>query len=461
MSKTREALPVVSAPASGSGLGGAEGISPVAAADPAARIPAAVNVEGVERALPGSDREGLSLGRTFSALRHRNYRLWFVGQTVSLMGTWMQTTAQGYLVYELTHSPAYLGYVGFAIGAPAWLFMLYGGVVADRIARRKLLVITQACMMALAVILAALTFLGVVAPWHIVALACLLGVANAFDAPARQAFVLEMVAREDLTNAIALNSTMFNAATALGPAIAGVAYAALGPGWCFAVNAASFLAVIVALLMMRLERPVERRQGSALRAAGEAMRYVVGQRAIRTIMAVMVVTSMFGLSFATLVPAWAVNMLGGDATTNGFLQAARGVGALSAALMIAAMGRIRRKGRLLTVGTFVYPGLLLAFAATRWLPLSLLLLVGVGWGLMVLFNMANALIQSLVPDELRGRVLSIYTLSFFGFMPAGALIAGFVADHVGEQLTVVVGAAVALGFAVAAWVRVPRLRELE
>src|SRR5271157_4058592 len=184
--------------------------------------------------------------RTFMALKYPNYRLWFRGQMVSLFGTWMQTTAQGFLVYELTHSPRYLGYVGFAAGAPTWLLTLYGGVVADRIPRRMLLIITQSCMMVLAFILAALWFLHVVQPWHIMVLAFLLGVANSFDAPARQAFVSELVPREDLTNAIALNATMFNTATAVGPAVAGATYALFGAGWCFTINGLSFIAVLTA-----------------------------------------------------------------------------------------------------------------------------------------------------------------------------------------------------------------------
>lgn len=425
--------------------------------DEALELPPTVAMEAVESAAPRPDR----LRRTFSALRHRNYRLWFAGQLVSLMGTWMQITAQGFLVYELTRSPAYLGYVGFASGMPSWLFMLYAGVVADRIPRRTLLIATQVVMMALAIVLSALTLAGLVQPWHVVALTFLLGVANAFDAPARQAFVVELVAREDLTNAIALNSSMFNMATAIGPAAAGLAYSALGPGMCFAVNALTFLAVIAALLAMRLS-PVEPAPGgSALRALSEGLSYVVGHPAIRTIMGVMIVTSLFGLSFATLLPAWAVKVLGGDAVTNGFLQAARGIGALGAALTIAFQGNVRRKGRWMTFGSILYPSLLLAFTCVRSQALALPLLLGAGYGLMMLFNMANALVQTLVPDGLRGRVMSIYTLTFFGFMPVGALITGSVAERLGERATVRGGAALALAFALLVLWRVPRLRRME
>ena len=197
----------------------------------------------------GLEREG----GTFAALRHRNYRLWFFGQMVSVLGTWMQVTAQGFLVYELTHSAAYLGYVGFASGVPAWLLMLYGGAVSDRVSRRLVLLVAQGVMMLLAIALALLTWSGHVQAWHIVLFALGGGVANAFDGPARQSFVLEMVDRQDLTNAIALNSSVFNLATTLGPAAAGVIYAAVGPGWCFGINAASFVGVIAALALMRLQ----------------------------------------------------------------------------------------------------------------------------------------------------------------------------------------------------------------
>jgi MFS family permease len=398
----------------------------------------------------------------FASLRYRNYRLWFIGQLASLIGTWMQTTAQGFLVFQLTHSPAYLGYVGFAAGMPALLFTLYGGVVSDRMPRRTLLVITQTAMMILALILAALAFAGVVQPWHIVLLAFLLGIANAFDAPARQAFVLEMVEREDLSNAIALNSTMFNSATAVGPAVAGVTYAALGPAWCFTINGLSFIAVIAALLMMRLNAHAARaRATSALADLKEGLRYVKAHSTIRILILVAAVTSLFGMGYATLLPAWSVTVLNGDSATLGFLQSARGVGSLVGALMIASLGRISFKGRLFTLGSLIYPVFLLVFATVRWLPLSLLVLMGVGWGFMVLFNMVNALIQTHVSDELRGRVMGIYTISFFGVMPMSALLAGGVAEVASEPAAVALGALITLVFAVWLWARRPQLRTLE
>ncbi len=402
------------------------------------------------------------LGRTFAALRHPNYRLWFAGQMVSLFGTWMQTTAQGFLVFDLTRSPAYLGYVGFASGVPVWLFMLYGGVMSDRVPRRSLLVITQTSMMALAFILAGLTFAGVVRPWHIVALASGLGLANAFDAPARQAFVAELVEREDLTNAIALNSTMFNAATAVGPAVAGITYHLFGPGWCFTLNGLSFVAVIAALSAMRLAPgPGVSRGASARRELKEALDYVAGHRVILALIVLIGLMSWFGISFITLIPAWAVNILHGDETTNGWLLSARGVGALVAALLIASLSRFRFKGRLLTFGTVAFPAFLAAFAFTRSLPLSLVALAAVGWSVILINNLANALVQSLVPDAMRGRVMGIYTLTFFGFLPIGALWIGAIAERVGEPAAVLVNAGAWFIVAAAAWLAVPRLRALE
>jgi MFS family permease len=374
----------------------------------------------------------------------------------------MQNTAQGFLNFELTQSPAYLGYVGFAAGVPSWLFMLYGGVIADRVSRRNLLLITQIAMMLLAFALAALTFLGWVQPWHIVVLALALGVATAFDAPARQAFVVEMVDREDLTNAIALNSSMFNLATVVGPAVSGLVYAWLGPAWCFTLNGLSFLAVIVALMLMRLTgKAAPRRATAALDDLKEGLRYVISAPIIRTLIIIAAVISLFGFAFMTLVPAWAVKILGGDATTNGWLLTARGIGALSGALMIASLGRFKGKGKLLTIGMFTFPLMLLVFSMVRSLPLSLLAMVGTGWGFMVLFNMENTLIQMLVPDQLRGRVVSIYTLSFFGLMPLGALFTGWLAEAIGEQATVFLSGVICLVFAVWLWIRMPALRAVE
>jgi len=291
-------------------------------------------------------RRRLSWKQAVTALKYPNYRLWFWGQIISLFGTWMESTALGFLVFDLTKSPAYLGFIGFANGIPTWMFMLYAGVIADRMSRRTLLMITQSVMMLLAFVLAALTFLHWVQPWHILVIAALLGTANAFEAPARQSFVLELVEPEDMTNAIALNATMFNSAMAIGPTAAGLIYAFLGPAWCFALNGASFLAVIINLQKMKLRPFVPAAEKtSAMADLKEGLKYVAHHRFVQTIIGLIGVVSLFGISFVTLFPAWAVNVLHGDAKTNGFLQSARGIGAVVAALLIASLGRFRFRGQ--------------------------------------------------------------------------------------------------------------------
>jgi len=399
---------------------------------------------------------------TFAALKHYNYKLWFFGQMVSMMGTWMQSTAQGYLIYQLTGSPVYLGLVGFVGGIPTWLFTLFGGVVADRISRRNLMVITQTSMLILAFILGGLTFANVVKPWHILLLAFLLGVVNAFDAPARVSFVLELVPREDMTNAIALNSTMFNIATVVGPSVAGLTYAAFGPAWCFTLNGLSFIAVIVALLLMRISLEVQpSRRSNAMAEIAEGLQYVFTNRLVLSLTAAVGLVAMFGFGLMNLLPAWATDVLHGNEVTNGLLVSARGFGALISALMLASMTRHKIRGKLWMVGFIVIPAALFFFAWIRWLPLSLAVLVVIGWGMMMLTNNSNALIQSQVPDNLRGRVMGVYALVFNGMIPVGALLAGGVAERLGSPVTVILSAGILLIFVVAAWIFLPEIRRQE
>jgi MFS family permease len=398
---------------------------------------------------------------TFISLRHPNYRLWFAGQLVSLFGTWMQTTAQGFLVYELTGSPAYLGYVGFAAGMPSWLFTLYGGVVADRIPRRRLLMITQTAMMGLAFTLAYLTFSGRVQPWQIIGLAFLLGVANAFDAPARQAFTIELVGRQDLTNAIALNATIFNSAMIVGPALGGIIYALAGAAWCFVINAISFVAVIAALGLMRFDQTrAPEANGSAAGGLREGLRYVAHNGTVRGLIGSLGAFALLGIGIVTLVPAWSVEVLGGSVATNGLLLSARGIGSLVAGLMIAALSRYHIKGRLLTLGSFAMALALLAFSAIRLIPPSLVAMAVIGWGFMLIINTINALVQGQVPDALRGRVMGIYTLVFFGTVPIGSLLAGVAAANLGEPVTVALAGFLLLALAGLLWFRWPALRRL-
>ncbi len=409
-----------------------------------------------------SGKFSLRWKETFSGLKHYNYRLWFSGQVVSLIGTWMQSTAQGYLIYQITGSPAYLGLVGFVSGLPTWLFTLFGGVIADRLPRRTLLVITQTAMLVLAFILAGLTFMNLVKPWHIIVLAFLLGTANAFDAPARLSFVLELVPREDMTNAIALNSTMFNIGTVVGPAVAGLTYAALGPAWCFTLNGLSFIAVIVALLMMRIALVKEPpRQQTPIADLMEGLRYVTSHSLIRSLIGYVGLVSIFGLGMMTLLPAWAKDVLHGNVMTNGLLISARGLGSLISALMLASLYKLKMQGKLWTIGSLVMPIMLFIFAWIRWLPLSLLILVGIGWAFMMIVNNSNAIVQSHVSDKLRGRVMSVYTLIFFGSMPLGSLLAGTVAERLGEPQTVMISAVMLMVCAIVARVFIPAIRKQE
>lgn len=399
------------------------------------------------------------LSQTFAALRHKNYRTWFVGQLFSMIGTWMQSAAEGYLIYELTRSPAYLGYVGFIGGVPMLLFTIYGGLIADRISRRTLLVMTQAAMMVLAFILGILVFTGVVAPWHILILAFLLGVANAFDAPARQSFVIELVDREDLTNAISLNAALFNTANILGPAFGGLIYALVGPGWCFTINGFSFVAVIGALLLIRLPQFTAPPRRNAMADLKEGFRFVRDHTTVRLLIVTVGMVSLFAFSILTLIPAWATEVLRGDVRTNGLLLAARGAGALTGALTLASLAGRRIREKFWSMGIAVIPVGMVVFSVVRNLVFSLAVLAIMGWGMIVLVNNSNALIQQQLPDHLRGRVMGIYTMIFLGGQPVGSLIIGWIAAGLSEPIALQVFAAVLLAFAMWISLRHKEIRE--
>ncbi|MCL5030189.1 MAG: MFS transporter [Bacteroidetes bacterium] len=403
----------------------------------------------------------INFKQTFSALQFPNYKLWFIGQIISLFGTWMQTTAEGYLVFELTHSPLYLGYVGFAAGIPAWLFMFYGGVVADRNSRRTILILTQALMMLLAFILASLTFFKIVQAWHIILLAFFLGLANAFDAPARQAFLLELVDKEKIINAIALNSTMLNSARIFGPAAAGLIYAAFGPAWCFALNGLSFVGVIIALFKMDINPIIKIENGkSIVTELKEGIKYSITHPMIRNLIILVSAINLFGISFVTLIPDWAVKILHGDATTNGIMQSARGVGALLTALMIASLGGSKYIYRLLAIGIFSFPISLIIFAIFHQMAITFFALFWTGVGIILIFNLSNGIIQNLVSDDLRGRVMSVYSFTSFGFLPIGALIIGILAEHFGESNSVLICAFITIIFSFLTWNSMRKIKSL-
>ncbi len=403
----------------------------------------------------------------FAAFKHYNYRLWFTGQVVSLLGSWMQMVAQGFYVFELTKNPAFLGLVTFASGLPTIILSLFGGVVADRISKRDLMVITQSVMMVLAFILSALAFTGLATPWLIVILAFLLGVANAFDAPARMAFAIEMVGKEDLGNAIAMNSMMFNLGTAIGPAVSGIVYAAFGPGWCFFVNGVSYIFIIIALLMMRLPKHIKPvNTGSSISDIVAGLKYTFAHETIRMLIIGVAVVTIFAFSFMTLLPAWPEKVLGTIGTehssmVNGFLQSARGVGALLAALTAAALGTANIKGKMLFWSQLLAPVLLVAFALTKTIPLSLAFLFLAGYFLMLFFNTSNVIIQLHVDDRYRGRVMGIYSLAFMGIIPIGGLLAGGMAKLMSPQLTVLINAGVCLAFILVVHAIAPKLKHLQ
>ncbi len=381
---------------------------------------------------------------------------------ISLIGTWMQATAQGYLVYELTGSATYLGFISFINGLPSWLFTLYGGVIADRFPRRTLLIITQSAMLALAIIMSLLVLTGWIVPWHIAVMAFLLGVANALDAPVRQSFVRELVDREYMTNAIALNSTVFNVGTVLGPAVGGLTYAAVGPGWCFGLNAISFMAVIFNLVRMKLEPlPPVVQSGSTIARLKEGFSYVAGHRVIRGIIINLGFISFFGFGLIALLPAWAVEVLHGDVITNGWLLSARGGGSLIGALILASLGSRRIRGKIWAYSSLLIPFLWIIFAWITSTSLSLFVMVFIGLSIIMALNLSNAMVQMQVEDALRGRVMGIYTMVFFGLNPLGSLLAGYAADHIGEQWTVACSGVILLLSAIFSWIKMPYVRELD
>lgn len=410
---------------------------------------------------PALAGRGIRLPKTFTALRHRNFQLYFGGQLVSLAGTWMQIIAQGWLVYELTHSELTLGIVGFASAIPALVVTPWGGVVVDRVPKRSLVVATQAASMLLAFSLAALTFTGTVQVWHVVALAAGLGLVNAFDFPARQSFVVEMVGREDLTNAIALNSMMFNSARVIGPAVGGLLLASVGSAWCFLINGFSFLAVIAGLLAMRLPpHPRGRASASPWRQLTDGLKYVSGRPELFALLLLALIFSVFGFSYTTLLPAFADKVLHTGSLGYGVLNAVTGLGAASGALAVATFGDRGQRGRWLTTANLGFPALLLAFAFVPQFPLSLTLAFGMGLCFMLQFTLINTLLQLNVVDEMRGRVLSLYTLTFSGFAPFGNLMVGTLAGAWGISRSMAFSAIVSVLLSISVILIVPRIRRL-
>jgi MFS family permease len=402
-----------------------------------------------------------SQGNPFAALRHRNFQLYFGGQLISNAGTWMQIIAQGWLVYQLSHSDLTLGIVGFASAIPTLVITPWGGVIVDRVPKRTLLILTQSGAMLLAFILAALAFTNVVKEWHIILLAAGLGVVNSFDAPARQAFVVDMVGREDLPNAIALNSMMFNSARIIGPAVGGVLLAIIGPAWCFTINGISFFAVILGLWAMQLPSiKSKRHSGSPWKQLISGIRYVTGQPELSGLLLLSLFFSVFGISYSTILPAFVEQMLKQDAAGYGWVNAATGVGAVSGAFLIANQHGPRWRGTWLLAASLGFPIVLTLFSFTSYFPLSLLFALGLGVGFMVEFTMINTLLQTRVDDQLRGRVMGLYTLTFFGFAPFGNLAVGALSQRIGLSYAMTLFAVIGLLLSVIVMRKIPQIRNL-
>jgi MFS family permease len=380
----------------------------------------------------------------FRALRYRNYRLFFSGQMISLTGTWMQSVAQAWLVYRLTGSSLLLGLVGFAGQFPVFLLASIGGIVADRKSRYRIVIATQTSAMLLAFVLSALTLLGHIKVWEIMVVASSLGLVNAFDIPARQAFIVEMVSQQDLVNAIALNSAMVNGARILGPAVAGVLVAAIGEGWCFLANGVSYIAVIVGLLLMTVTPRVRGSSRSGLHSLVEGFHWVARTGPIRALLLLLGIVSLTGMPYMVLMPIFADGILHSGARGLGLLMGAAGVGAIIGTLALAARHGVRGLGRWVMFAAMGFGASLILFSLSHWFWLSVLLVMPAGFSMILQMASSNTLIQTMVPDELRGRVMAVYAMVFMGMAPFGALLSGAIAHHVGAPLTVRLGGVVSL-----------------
>jgi MFS family permease len=383
------------------------------------------------------------LGLIFRALYHRNYRLFFGGQGFSLIGTWMQQIAMSWLVYRMTNSAFLLGFIGFSSQICSFFFSPFAGVLSDRWNRHHILVATQSLSMIQAFILAFLTLTGMIAVHHIVILSLFLGFLNAFDMPTRQAFVVEMVEkREDLGNAIALNSFLFNGARLVGPSIAGILISILGEGMCFLLNGVSFLAVIIALLAMKMtphKRESEKTQ--VFQGLKEGFTYAFGLMPIRSILIFLGWISMVGTANTTLMPVFTKDILHGGPQTYGFLMAAIGVGAIIGAIYLASRISVLGLGRIIVIASSIFGIGLISFSFSHvlWLSISLLLLTG--FGMMVQMASSNTILQTMVDDDKRGRVMSLYVMAFMGMAPFGSLLGGILASRIGAPITLIIGGA--------------------
>jgi MFS family permease len=427
----------------------------------------------------------LRLPATFRAFQHRNYLLWFVGQGISLIGTWMQTMAQQVLVYQLTGSATSLGIISFIGLIPLIPLSLWGGSITDRFPKRTIILVTQSIMLVQAFLLAALTWSGAIQIWHVYLMAFILGAATAVDLPARQAFTVDMVeGKEDLTSAIGMNSAMFNAARAIGPALAGVLVATTGEAKAFFINGLSFIAVIISLLMMRgLPKPIQHAKNeNPIQHMTGGVRFILQRQTILILISLIAVSAFLSMPYNTLLPVFAsdvlkqsampmvvsfctsISLVAGcqapEALPLGMLYSMLGVGAVIGALVVASLPANARRGKLLTLGNLAFPMFLLLFAASSRFAISLILMLFVGFSFVWQNALANTLLQFVTPDELRGRVMGVYTMTFQTMFRLGGLQAGFMGDWFGAPIAVGVGAVLSLIYGIFVAIRYPKVRQL-
>ncbi|MGC2064182.1 MAG: MFS transporter [Thermodesulfovibrionales bacterium] len=386
----------------------------------------------------------LSGPERFSALSHRDFRLFLIGQTISLSGTWMQSVAQGWLVYSLTKSPFYLGIVAAAGALPIMILTLAGGVIADRFPKKNLLLMTQALSILPALALGILTSLGIATVWHIAVVAFFLGSINAIDIPVRQSFLIEMVGRGDIVNAIALNSAVFNGSRIIGPVIAGVSIAYLGMPACFFINALSFIAVIIALAMMQSQGKKPVTSEGVIKDFMKGIRFIRSRTEILHVIALIAVFSLVGIPYINLIPVFAGEVYNTGPRGLGFLVGASGLGALTAALGIAVAGNIANKSRFMSSAALCFSVALILFSLTGLFWIALIVIAVGSWGMVSYLAAANSYIQVSVPDELRGRVMSIYSFVFLGVVPIGNTLMGITADLIGTRQAVLAGGVICL-----------------
>jgi len=381
------------------------------------------------------------LKNIFRAFESKNYLHYFMGQGISLIGTWLQYTAMGWLVYRLTTSPFLLGLVGFSGQFPSFLLASFAGVLADRWDRQNIMIATQIALMILSLILAVLVLTNIVTVWHVIIISILFGIAGAFDMPTRHSFVLDMVERKELLgNAIALNSTLFNAARLIGPSVAGIIISVTGEGLCFLLNALSFIAIIIVLITMKIKKAKNNsKRTNILEGLKEGYSYALGWSPIRSILALVGIASIAGMPYGVLMPIFAKEIFHGDPKTLGFLMAFSGMGAMTAAIVLASQKNQQNMGKNIPLGVGLFGAGLIAFSCSRILWVSYIMLFFAGFGMMICFTSSNTILQTIVEGDKRGRVMSLYTMAFMGMLPIGSILSGILANRIGAPATLLAG----------------------